>query len=163
MRSALALILLLAIPAQAQPYPAAEAQTLALAQETIALRSVQGPGNETGEVARVFARALREAGWAERDIEIVPVDDTAYLIATWPGSDPSLGPVVLSAHMDVVEARPEDWERDPFTPVVENGFLYGRGASDTKFEASLALATLIEMRRRGFRPKRSIVVAYSCD
>ena len=163
MRSALALILLLAIPAQAQPYPAAEAQTLALAQETIALRSVQGPGNETGEVARVFARALREAGWAERDIEIVPVDDTAYLIATWPGSDPSLGPVVLSAHMDVVEARPEDWERDPFTPVVENGFLYGRGASDTKFEASLALATLIEMRRRGFRPKRSIVVAYSGD
>ena len=163
MRSALALILLLAIPAQAQPYPAAEAQTLALAQETIALRSVQGPGNETGEVARVFARALREAGWAERDIEIVPVDDTAYLIATWPGSDPSLGPVVLSAHLDVVEARPEDWERDPFTPVVENGFLYGRGASDTKFEASLALATLIEMRRRGFRPKRSIVVAYSGD
>lgn len=163
MRAGLALILLLATPAAAQPYPQAEAQALALAQETIALRSVQGPDNKTIDVARVFARALRDGGWAERDIEVVPVDDTAYLIATWPGSDPSLEPIVLSAHMDVVEARPEDWERDPFTPIVENGFLYGRGASDTKFEASLAVAALIELRRRGFRPKRSIVVAYSGD
>jgi len=165
MRSSLALILafLAPAPAAAQPYPLAESQALALAQETIALRSVQGPGNRTIDVARVLAEALREGGWAERAIEIVPVDDTAYLIATWPGSDPSLGPIVLSAHMDVVEAKPEDWERDPFTPVVENGFLYGRGASDTKFEAALAVATLIELRRQGFQPKRSIVVAYSGD
>lgn len=165
MRAILATALSFAVPsaAWAQPYPQAEAQALALAQETIALRSVQGPDNKTIDVARVFARELREAGWAERDIEIVPVDDTAYLIATWPGSDPSLGPIVLSAHMDVVEAKAEDWERDPFTPVVENDFLYGRGASDTKFEASLAVASLIELRRRGFRPKRSIVIAYSGD
>jgi acetylornithine deacetylase/succinyl-diaminopimelate desuccinylase-like protein len=149
--------------AHAQPYPAAEAQALALSKETIALRSVQGPENRTIDVARVYAAALTAAGWAERDIEIVPVDDTAYLIATWRGSDPSLGPIVLSAHMDVVEAKPEDWERDPFVPVVENGYLYGRGASDTKFEASLAVASLIELRRRSFRPKRSIVVAYSGD
>jgi carboxypeptidase PM20D1 len=163
MRAALALVLLLAAPANAQPYPEAEAQALALAQETIALRSVEGPDNKTIDVARAFSRALREAGWAESDLEIVPADGTAYLIATWPGSDPSLGPIVLSAHMDVVEAKPDDWERDPFTPVVENGFLYGRGASDTKFEASLAIASLIELRRQGFRPKRSIVVAYSGD
>jgi acetylornithine deacetylase/succinyl-diaminopimelate desuccinylase-like protein len=160
---ALALALLMAAPAAAQTHAQAEAQALALAKETIGLRSVQGPDNKTIDVAQTFARALREGGWAERDIEIVPVDDTAYLIATWPGSDPSLGPIVLSAHMDVVEAKPEDWERDPFTPVVENGFLYGRGASDTKFEASLAVAALIELRKQGFRPKRSIVVAYSGD
>jgi acetylornithine deacetylase/succinyl-diaminopimelate desuccinylase-like protein len=124
---------------------------------------VQGPGNRAGDVAQVYRRALLAAGWSDSDIQIVPVDDTAYLIATWPGSDPSLGPIVLSAHMDVVEAKPEDWERDPFTPVVENGYLYGRGASDTKFEASLAVSSLIELRRQGFRPRRSIVVAYSGD
>ncbi len=165
MRAAVALVLVLTplAAARAQPDSQAEAQALALAQETIALRSVQGPDNRTIDVARVYARALREAGWAEGDIEIVPVDDTAYLIATWPGSDASLAPIVLSAHMDVVEARREDWERDPFTPVVENGFLYGRGASDTKFEASLAVASLIELKRRGFRPKRDIVIAYSGD
>jgi acetylornithine deacetylase/succinyl-diaminopimelate desuccinylase-like protein len=152
-----------AAQAEPRPYPAAEAQALELTRETIALRSVQGEGNRTAEVAHAFRRALLAGGWAESDIEIVPVDDTAYLIATWPGSDPSLGPVVISAHMDVVEAKPEDWERDPFTPVVENGYVYGRGASDTKFEASLAVASLIELRRQGFRPRRSIVVAYSGD
>src|SRR5688572_3273067 len=165
MRAAVALVLVLTplAAARAQPYNQAEAQALALAQETIALRSVQGPDNRTIDVARVFAGTLREGGCAEGDIEFAPVDDTAYLIATWPGSDPSLGPIVLSAHMDVVEARREDWERDPFIPVVENGFLYGRGASDTKFEASLAVASLIELRRQGFRPKRGIVIAYSGD
>lgn len=158
-----ALSVLVPAAGRAEPHPAAEAQALALAKETIALRSVQGPDNKTAEVAQAFRRALRAGGWADEDVEIVPVEDTAYLIATWPGSDPALGPIVLSAHMDVVEAKPEDWERDPFTPVVENGYLYGRGASDTKFEASLAVASLIELRKQGFKPKRSIVIAYSGD
>ena len=157
------LVPIAAAQAEPRPYRTAEAQALELTRETIALRSVQGEGNRTADVAQAFRRALLAGGWTERDIEIVQVDDTAYLIATWPGSDPSLGPVVISAHMDVVEARPEDWERDPFTPVVENGYIYGRGASDTKFEASLAVASLIELRRQGFRPRRSIVVAYSGD
>lgn len=160
---ALALLAPAAAQAEPRPYPAAEAQALDLSKETIALRSVRGEGNKTAEVAQAFRRALLAGGWSDGDIAIVPVDDTAYLIATWPGSDPTLGPVVLSAHMDVVEARPEDWERDPFTPVVENGYLFGRGAADTKFEASLVVASLIELRRQGFRPKRSIVVAYSGD
>ena len=143
--------------------PEAEAQALELAMSSIAMRSVQGEGNRTGDVARLFADALIAGGWSANEIEIVPFDDTAFLIATWPGSDPSLGPIVISAHMDVVEARPEDWERDPFTPVVENNYLYGRGASDTKFDAVLAMVSLIELRRQGFRPKRSIVIAYSGD
>lgn len=161
----ISLALLSAVPgaAQAKGHPEAERQTLELAKQAIALRSVQGPGNRTPEVAGLFRDALLKAGWDAKDIEIVPLADTAYLIATWKGSDPALGPVVLSAHMDVVEAKPEDWERDPFTPVVENGYLYGRGASDTKFEAALALSSVIELRRQGFRPKRSIVIAYSGD
>lgn len=152
-----------AVPVPAQDHPAAEAQALDLARETIAIRSVRGAGNRTVDVARVFADALIAGSWSKNDIDIEPFDDTAYLIATWHGSDPALGPIVISAHMDVVEAKPEDWQRDPFTPVVENGYLYGRGASDTKLDAALAIAALIELRRKGFRPKRSIVVAYSGD
>ena len=141
----------------------AEAQVLELSKASIALRSVRGPGNETGKVAELFAGALREAGWSADEVAIVPYDDTAYLIATWPGSDPKLGPIVLSAHLDVVEANPKDWERDPFTPVVENGLLYGRGASDTKFDAVQAMVAVMELRKAGFRPKRGIVIAYSGD
>ncbi len=86
--------------------------------------------NKTAEVAQAFRSALLAGGWAGQGTSrSSPVDDTAYLIATWLGSDPALMPVMLSAHMDVVEAKPEDWERDLFTPVVENGYLFGRGAS----------------------------------
>ncbi|MEE4145417.1 MAG: M20/M25/M40 family metallo-hydrolase, partial [Halieaceae bacterium] len=76
---------------------------------------------------------------------------------------PSLGPIVISAHLDVVEARPEEWERDPFTPLVEHGYLLGRGASDAKFDAALAISAVIELRRQGFKPTQSIVIAYSGD
>ncbi len=155
--------LLLAATAAAADYPEAARQTLDLSKQAIALRSVRGEGNETIKVAELFRDALVAGGWSQEDVEIVPFEDTAYLIATWPGSDLSLGPVVISAHMDVVEARPEDWQRDPFTPVVENGYLFGRGASDTKFDAALALSAMIELRRQGFIPRRSIVVAYSGD
>lgn len=153
------------LPATAKPAATerAEAQVLSLARETMAMRSVQGPGNRTADVARAFKAALVSGGWNDGDIEIVPVEDTAYLLATWHGSDRSLAPIVLSAHMDVVEAKAADWERDPFVPVVENGYLFGRGSSDTKFDAALAVSSLIELRRRGFQPRRSIVIAFSGD
>ncbi len=167
MRASLVLpLVLLAMPTQqtlASDHPVAEAQALDLAKQAIAIRSVRGEDNRTGEVAMLFRDALIKGGWKPGDVVITPMDDTAYLIATWPGSDPSLKPIVFSAHMDVVEAKPEDWERDPFTPVVENGYLFGRGASDTKFDGALAIASLIELRRHGFEPKRSIVIAYSGD
>lgn len=144
-------------------YPAAEAQTLDLAQKAIAIRSVRGEGNRTADVAKLFGDALIAGGWSASDIEITPVDDTAFIVATWRGSDPTLKPLVISGHMDVVEARREDWERDPFVPVVENGILYGRGASDMKFDCALALSSLIELRRQGYKPRRTIVIEFSGD
>ena len=153
----------LAAPAHAKSTPAAVDKVIELTKQSISLRSVRGEGNETDMVAELFRDALLADGWSADEIEIVPFDDTAYLIATWPGSDPSLGAIVISAHMDVVEAKPEDWERDPFTPVIEDGLLYGRGASDTKFDAVQAMVAAMELRKQGFRPKRSIVIAYSGD
>jgi acetylornithine deacetylase/succinyl-diaminopimelate desuccinylase-like protein len=144
-------------------YSKAEAQVLDLSQKAIAIRSVRGEGNRTIDVARLFGDALVAGGWSASDIEITPVDDTAYIIATWKGSNPALKPLVISGHMDVVEAKREDWERDPFVPVVEDGILYGRGASDMKFDGALALSTLIELRRQGFKPKRTIVIEFSGD
>ena len=157
---------LIASPAAAKPlpeYPQAEAQVLDLAKQLIAIRSVRGPDNRTGEAQQAVKAALMAAGWADGDVVITPMKDTAYLIATWPGSDPKLKPLVISGHMDVVEADPKDWQRDPFTPVVENGYLFGRGASDMKFDAALATSVLIEMRRKGYKPRRTIVIQFSGD
>jgi carboxypeptidase PM20D1 len=141
----------------------AETQALDLAKKAIALRSVRGPGNQAPEVAALFKSALVAGGFDDADVTITRVDDTAFLIARWKGRDPKLKPLVISGHMDVVEAKPSDWERDPFTPVVENGLLYGRGASDMKLDDALAVATLIELKRRGYKPRREIILAFSGD
>jgi acetylornithine deacetylase/succinyl-diaminopimelate desuccinylase-like protein len=141
----------------------ADTQALDLAKQAIALRSVRGPDNQAPQVAALFKSALVAGGYADADVTITPVDDTAFLIARWKGQDAKLKPLLISGHMDVVEAKPSDWERDPFTPVVENGLLYGRGASDMKLDDALAVATLIELKRQGFEPRRDIVLILSGD
>jgi len=141
----------------------ADAQALELAKQAIALRSVRGPGNQAPQVAALFKSALVAGGYADADVTITPVDDTALLIARWKGRDSKLKPLLISGHMDVVEAKPADWQRDPFTPVVENGLLYGRGASDMKLDDALAVATLIQLKRQGYEPRRDIVLVLSGD
>jgi acetylornithine deacetylase/succinyl-diaminopimelate desuccinylase-like protein len=144
-------------------HPIADKEALDLAEKAIALRSVAGPGNKTPEVAALYKSALVAGGFRPEDITITPVDDTAYLIARWPGSDPKLKPLVISGHMDVVEAKPQDWQRDPFTPVVENGYLFGRGATDMKLDGTIAIASLAELRREGYKPRRTIIIEFSGD
>ena len=150
--------------AQSADHDRADAQALDLAKQAIALRSVRGPGNQAPQVAALFQSALVAGGFNDADVTVTPVDDTAFLTARWKGRDPKLKPLVISGHMDVVEAKPADWgERDPFTPVVENGLLYGRGASDMKLDDALAVAALIVLRREGYQPRRDIVLAFSGD
>jgi carboxypeptidase PM20D1 len=149
--------------AKSTDHEQADAQALDLAKRAISLRSVRGPGNQAPQVAELFKSALTAGGFSDADVTITRVDDTAYLIARWTGSDPKLKPIVISGHMDVVEAKPADWERDPFTPVVENGLLYGRGASDMKLDDALAVSALIELKREGYKPRRGITLALSGD
>ena len=114
-------------------------------------------------MAELFKSALTAGGFSDADVTITRVDDTAFLIARWTGSDPKLKPIVISGHMDVVEAKPADWERDPFTPVVENGLLYGRGASDMKLDDALAVSALIELKRKAISPGAASCSALSGD
>jgi len=149
--------------AKSAEYERAAAQALDLAKQAIALRSVRGPGNQAPQVAALFKAAMVAGGFNDADVTITPVDDTAFLIARWKGQNPKLKPLVISGHMDVVEAKPSDWQRDPFTPVIENGLLYGRGASDMKLDDALAVAALVELRHQGYQPRRDIVLAFSGD
>jgi carboxypeptidase PM20D1 len=161
--SALSLVAATSLHAAPATHPTADAQALDLAEKAIALRSVAGPGNKTPQVAELYKAALVKGGFSPSDVTITPVGDTAYLIARWPGFDPSLKPLVISGHMDVVEAKPEDWKRDPFTPVVENGYLFGRGATDMKLDGTLAIASLIELKREGYHPRRTVIIEFSGD
>ena len=78
------------------------------------------------------------------------------------GSDPKLKAVLLLAHIDVVEAKREDWTRDPFTLVEENGNFYARGAIDDKAEAAIWVDTLVRLRQEKFRPRRTLKLALTC-
>jgi carboxypeptidase PM20D1 len=147
----------------AEDHDRADAQALDLAKQALALRSVRGTDNRVPQVAALFKSALVAGGFNDADVTITPVDDTAFLVARWKGRESSLKPLVISGHMDVVEAKPSDWQRDPFTPLTENGLLYGRGASDMKLDDALVVAALIELKRRGYTPRRDIVLAFSGD
>ncbi|WP_300973721.1 M20/M25/M40 family metallo-hydrolase [Sphingomonas sp. LHG3406-1] len=114
------------------------------------------------KMARHLSARLRKAGFAARDIEIVPVGETAGLIVTWRGTG-ARPPILFLAHMDVVEAKKSDWERDPFRLHQENGFLYGRGASDNKLGVAQLVAAFITLKRQGFRPDRDLVLAFTGD
>jgi len=153
----------LSSPALAGANPAAEAQALDVLKHAIAFRTVQGPGNQTPQFAAYLKDQLVAGGFAPDDVTITPVDDTAFLVARYRGSDPKLKPLLLSGHMDVVEAKPADWQRDPFTPVIENGYIYGRGATDMKFADAELIATLVDLKRQKFTPKRDVILVLSGD
>jgi len=153
----------LCAPSLAGANPDAEAQALDLLKHAIAFRTVTGAGNQTPQFAAYLKQALVAGGFAAEDITITAVDDTAFLVARYRGSDPKLKPLLLSGHMDVVEAKPADWARDPFTPVIENNYIFGRGATDMKFDDALMVATLIDLKRQKFTPRRDVILVLSGD
>jgi len=157
-----AAVLAIAAPAAAKPPPGLHDQALEILTKGISYRTVAGAG-QTVAYAEYIKGVLVAAGYKPQEITIEPMDGTAFLIARYPGKDPKKKPIVISGHMDVVEAKAADWTRDPFTPVVENGWIYGRGAVDNKFDVSMVIATLANLRKQGWTPGRDVILALSGD
>jgi carboxypeptidase PM20D1 len=162
-RASLLPMLLFAAPAIAHPVDAPAAQALDILKHAIAYRSVRGAGNQTPQLAAYIKEQLLGAGFAPEDVTVTPYVDTAFLTARLRGRDPSLKPLLLSGHIDVVEAKPADWQRDPFTPVIENGYIFGRGATDMKFDVALMLTALTELKRTRTVPARDVILVLSGD
>ncbi len=130
--------------------------------KSIAFRTVEGE-RQVPRLAAYYASVLKQAGFASRDIEITPMGETATLAATIRGSDPQLKPLLMIGHMDVVAANPADWTRDPFVPVEENGYIFGRGAEDNKYDVAMMVATLASLRKEHWQPRRSVILLLSGD
>jgi carboxypeptidase PM20D1 len=147
------------------PNPQAEAQALELLKRGIAFRTVAGEGNQTFDYATYLKEQLVAGGFAAEDVTVTRLGDTAYLVARYRGTGKkkNLKPIYVSGHMDVVEAKPADWQRDPFTPVIEKGYIFGRGATDMKYDLSTMVATLIQLKKDGFKPSRDIYLLASGD
>jgi acetylornithine deacetylase/succinyl-diaminopimelate desuccinylase-like protein len=115
------------------------------------------------ELAAYFAAEFRAAGYADSDIHVLPYDRTAAVIARWPAEHPTEKPILLFAHLDVVEARREDWSTDPFELVEKDGYFYGRGTLDDKSGVIGVTEALIRLKAERFKPDRDIVVLLTGD
>ena len=115
--------------------------------------------------ADAMAVRLRAAGYPAADVRVLTPPDRprdGNLAAVLRGTDPKAAPILLLAHIDVVEARREDWARDPFKLVEQDGYFFGRGASDDKAMAASFVDAFIRYRKEGFRPRRTLKLALTC-
>jgi acetylornithine deacetylase/succinyl-diaminopimelate desuccinylase-like protein len=151
----------------AQPAPALrpdQAEFRGLYKELVETNTTLSAGSCTLAADRMAAR-LKAAGYADADLHPFQAEGhpkEGGLFAILHGTDPKARPMLLLAHIDVVEAKREDWQRDPFTLIEENGYFYGRGSSDDKAEASVWVDTLIRLKKAGFKPRRDIKMALTC-
>ncbi|MBB4859363.1 acetylornithine deacetylase/succinyl-diaminopimelate desuccinylase-like protein [Novosphingobium chloroacetimidivorans] len=134
-----------------------------LYKELIETNTTVTQGSCTEAAAKMAAR-LKAAGF--KDDQLIPFSTPEYpkdggLVAIYPGTTKQK-PMLLLAHIDVVEAKREDWERDPFKLVEENGYYYARGAVDDKAQAAIWTDTLVRFAKAGVKPKRTINLALTC-
>ncbi|MFL6600861.1 MAG: M20/M25/M40 family metallo-hydrolase [Steroidobacteraceae bacterium] len=133
-------------------------------KELVETNTTLSAGDCTLAAKRMAAR-LQAAGYPDSDVRIfVPEGHPKEggLLATLHGSDSKAKGVLMLAHLDVVEAKREDWQRDPFTLVEEGGYFYARGASDMKAQAAIWVDNLVRFREENFKPKRTIKLALTC-
>lgn len=148
----------------AETPPSDETAFRALYKQLVEINTTRSVGSCT-EAAQAMRAHLLEAGIAAADTQILAPADRpkdGALIAVLHGRDRSAKPILLLAHIDVVEARREDWARDPFKLVEENGWMYARGSSDDKAMAAVFTDSLMRYAREGFKPRRDIKLALTC-
>lgn len=132
-------------------------------QELIEIDTTDSVGDNTA-AAQAMADRLLAAGFPEEDVQVLgPAEKKGNLVARLRGRDTGRKPLLLLAHIDVVEADPADWTLPPFTFIEEDGYFYGRGTTDNKDEAAIHIANLIRMKEEGFQPDRDIIVALTAD
>ena len=116
------------------------------------------------ELAAFLAKEFKSAGIPGDDIKIMPYDETAALIVRWRAEEkPTQKPIMLMGHLDVVEAKREDWTTDPFTLVEKDGYYYGRGTIDMKEGIVATMVAVLKLKASGFKPKRDIILFYTGD
>jgi acetylornithine deacetylase/succinyl-diaminopimelate desuccinylase-like protein len=145
-----------------RPDPAHLASARELYRTIIGIPTVEGLGN-VPRMAEHLAGRFRAAGFASEDVRILPLGETASLVVRYRGTGRGGRPILLNAHMDVVAAKREDWERDPFTLVEENGYFYGRGTYDDKLDVATLTATFLRLKAEGFVPSRDLILALTGD
>src|SRR6202044_3675884 len=136
----------------------------ALYKELVETNTTLSAGSCTLLAQRIAAH-LKAAGFTDKDVTLFSVPDhpkEGGLVAVLAGSSSAAKPMLLLGHLDVVEAKREDWTRDPFTLIEENGYFYGRGTADMKAMDATWIDALMRFKQSGYVPKRTIKMALTC-
>jgi len=148
--------------AHADAPPALRIQALDIFRSVIAYKTSVGL-HQVPVMAEYLAGKFRAGGFADDDIHVVPYEETASLVVRYRGNGKGGKPILLLAHMDVVTANREDWERDPYTLIEENGYFFGRGSYDIKGEIALLTATFLRLKAERFVPSRDLIIVFTGD
>jgi acetylornithine deacetylase/succinyl-diaminopimelate desuccinylase-like protein len=131
-------------------------------KQLIEINTTDSVGSTT-LAAEAMARRLRDAGFPASDAQVLgPNSRKGNLVARLHGTE-AHRPILLIGHLDVVEARREDWSVDPFTFLERDGYFYGRGTQDMKSSDAILVTDLIRLRQEGYRPDRDIILALTAD
>lgn len=141
-----------------------QAEFRGLYKELVETNTTLSAGSCTLAAERMAAR-LGAAGIPASQITLFSVPEKPNeggLVVVYPGTSKTLKPMLMLAHIDVVEANRADWARDPFTLIEENGYFYARGSYDDKAQAAIYTDTLIRFAKSGYKPKRTVKLALTC-
>ncbi|HEY9108624.1 MAG TPA: M20/M25/M40 family metallo-hydrolase [Roseateles sp.] len=156
---------LLSHAALAQPaLTPAQAELRSIYKELVEINTTDSVGSCT-QAVKAMAVHLKSAGYADADMQILAPPakpQKGNLVLRLKGNG-TKKPLLLLAHIDVVEARREDWTRDPFKLVEEDGYFYARGASDNKANAAIFVTQMMSFKREGWVPNRDLILALTCD
>ncbi|HTW64324.1 MAG TPA: M20/M25/M40 family metallo-hydrolase [Bryobacteraceae bacterium] len=133
-------------------------------QQLIEINTTDSVGSTT-IAAEAMAKRFLAAGFAAEDVKVLgPNSRKGNLVLRYRGTDTAgLKPILFIAHLDVVEARREDWTTDPFKFIEKDGYFYGRGTQDMKVSDAILVTDLIRLKREGYRPDRDIILALTAD
>ena len=167
------MVLTIALQAQSPSFSSQDEATRKLAldifKQLIEINTTDSVGSVT-VAAEAMAQRFRDAGFPDSDIHVLGPgtgdggkgDRKKNVVVRLHGSG-AHKPVLLIGHLDVVEARREDWTTDPFQFIEKDGYYYGRGTSDMKDGDAIMSATLIRMKKEGYVPDRDIILAMTAD
>jgi acetylornithine deacetylase/succinyl-diaminopimelate desuccinylase-like protein len=151
-----------AAPLLAQTDDATRRLSRDIFKQLIEINTTDSVGSTT-VAANAMAERLRQAGFAASDVQVFgPNDRKGNLVARLRGTR-AHKPILLMGHLDVVEARREDWSMDPFEFSEQDGFFYGRGTQDMKSGDAILVTTLIRLKKENYRPDRDLILALTAD
>jgi acetylornithine deacetylase/succinyl-diaminopimelate desuccinylase-like protein len=146
----------------AQNHAQTNQEARAIFQQLIEINTTESAGSVT-KAAEAMAKRLRDAGFLEKDVLVAGPDERKKNLVVRLRGSGQRAPILFIGHLDVVEARREDWSMDPFKFIEQGGNFYGRGTRDMKAGDAILMMSILRLKREGYQPDRDLIVALTAD